>query len=145
MAKGYPDFFGYPQFPSIGPVVVDYFVSAAVVSGVVTTIHSITTKGQILGGFCRPLGDYTGWPFELTLSIDGETAISFQPSDLYGGRVYDSKIAPIYLIDYADGGVNFTFGFSPGITFVNSYLFTLEHNEGANRTVQSWLYYTLLK
>jgi len=145
MAKGYPDFFGYPQFPSIGPVVVDYFVSAAVVPRVQTTIHSISTKGQIIGGFCRPLGDYTGLPFELTLAIDGEIAMSFSPSELYGGRVYEPAIAPVYLIDYSYNGECFTFGFSPGITFVNSYIFTLEHSEVGNKLVQSWLYYTLLK
>ena len=142
MAKGYPDFFGFPQFPSLGPVVSDSQIGVNCVSGVMTPVHTILGKGVIMGGIMRPFGVFLWGPNRVNLSIDGDTVMAWTVTALWEYECYTPAAGPIYLVDYKFYGQSFAFGITPGLTFSESYILSFEHAEGFNKVVPSDLYYT---
>ena len=142
MAKGYPDFYGFSVFSKIGPVIDDTVAPLAVPTDVLTTIHNITGKGQIMGGHLRGADALDDVTTRLVLTIDGDTAIDQTIFRLYYAFAYYQDCGPIYITGINTRTHMIAIAFSRGITFEQSYHFQLFHSEGFARNIYSSIFYT---
>ena len=142
MAKGYPDFYGFSVFPKIGPVVDDTVAPLAVPTDVLTTVHNVVGKGEIVGGHLRFMGGVDYITTRLVLIIDGNTAIDQLAYRLWYAYADQPDCGPLFITSINVVTHMLSIAFTRGITFEQSFEVQVFHSEGFNRDVYSSVFYT---
>ena len=145
MAKGYPDYFGYSTFMQYGPLLSDEQSLVVVPTATWTTIHQINSKGMTKGGYFDPQGAYS-WPYPIVrMTIDNAAPFEIDTGEMWGSQAFSGNILPVFITQWLYNGEYFDCGIASGITFQNSFLLEFYHSEGANRLVNSFVYYTVVQ
>ena len=145
MAKGYPDYFGYSTFMQYGPLLSDEQTMVLVPNTTWTTITQINAKGMTKGGYFDPQGEYAGvWP-SVRITIDNAVPFEINVHQMWGSQAFSGDILPVFLTQWTYDGLYMDCGIASGITFQNTFLLEFYQSEGANRFVNSFLYYTVVQ
>jgi len=144
MPRGYPDWFGQPQFPKYGAV-KNLSGSTLVPSGVETEVFSIIGKGKI----------YYGWIYYLTLYdsssayyapiIDGTRVWRYIIDHMRQRGVYADSGYAMFLLCYDKESNLYVTGLRGDITFEKSFILLACQFSGATRNCYYDICYSLIQ
>jgi len=146
MARGYPDFFSHPMFPSFGELQEQPQLDALLLNGETETIFNITGKAVIFGGRIRLL-PATNLPNNITFHpvLDGNVMVTFT---VYAALVYnwvDQWDQIIFLTEYSTEGSAYNFTFSHDIPVATSFRLDVQNTTGGNLIINGELYYHVVR
>jgi len=133
MAKGYPDFYGFPIFPYYGDVSEEYDAAVVVLAGAFTELFSVTGKLRVHGGFMYISSNSSMEDDFFTVEIDGVAFYNFYVSEgiALHGAGFNYPIVPTYIrSDYGLAYYTFQTDWLAKDTFKISY-----DNNHANQIV----------
>lgn len=85
--RGYPDFFGYPNFPSKGVLQNDFGSVFILAINTWYTVLEVTGKGNVLGGIIYLIQDGIQMSdFEIKVSVDGMTVYANNRHSAYSSH-----------------------------------------------------------
>jgi len=142
MARGYPDFFGMPIFPSYGPAQLEDSGALVLAHGDTTDLVNIIGKGKTYGG--ELWFDGGGTIFvntEIIVTIDGIVSSQESPEWHFenGLDLDPNRIDRLVRLGYNTAGNKYcTYDFGKDYTFGQSLIVQLHNLSGANLTAQCW-------
>jgi hypothetical protein len=143
MPRGYPDWFGQPQFPKYGG---GRRVSGQKTITTVdeTTVVEISGKGRIYGGIMEA-GPVGVSPYDSTkIYIDGSLLIWTSWLDALQFKMFPESGTPLYLLCYDTVYPWYEWGIREGITFDNAFKITYKSDSANQRVINYKVFYSLI-
>ena len=148
MAKGYPDYYGFPLFPELGDYNIVDSVPIVLNPGDYTSIVNVSNKGIFHGAWAYLYNiDDMSLP-EPRILIDGHT-YAFKTIDNYLSSFFPESIEyfPIALVEYDVPHKKAALIFGKNITFVSNLNIRIYNSAVAGVdtfTVEGWGMYSLI-
>lgn len=142
MAKGYPDYFGMPFFPSYGPPVRQEEVNGTIGDGEQLPVFHVSAKGRLYGGWIQIIPDAIDpVQIRLYLWIDGEAVFYATLAMMLDWNISAPGYLPLGLIRYDYDSGTFVVCPSVDMTFGSEYLLEIGNGTGADLSVNAELHY----
>ena len=144
MARGYPDFFGVSVFPFYGAPQLDQFIDVGVPAAGTVTLHALTIKGQIAGGYMRVTTAHDLANYYLSVYFDGVRVFYLNLyTVMYHLHMSDSWPLRFTQANYEDDW--FTLGYVKGYPWGNAFRVDFQNASGAGVRVLSDLTYYVVR
>jgi len=144
MPRGYPDWFGQPQFPKYGAI-KSITGETIVERDVLTNVFSITGKGKIDSGrawYSPYLGFFTAY---FNLKIDGVSIWSNFIDHMKQLGCYAGSGQALFLLSYDSVLGLYTIGIRGDITFETSFILQTKQYTNTDLTCHYDVLYTLIE
>jgi hypothetical protein len=143
MPRGYPDWFGQPQFPQYGSV-SEAKAEITIATGTETTLVTISGKGRIYGGVVLCASGNVKNADYVKLYVDDVLLISICFYDLTWYGLYPDGDSPLYIIRYDETTPKMIAGIRKDITFSKSFKIAWKSDDANSRVVRYRLHYSLI-
>jgi len=141
MARGYPDFFGLPIFPSYGPFTYESAININCPNLVTTTILTINKKAKLYGGRLYIVGAAgSGVNYYPLLYFDDVGVGSNNVGSWLEYTTWISDHFGLWVEYYNDVTQNYVIGFPRDVTFGLKLEIKLAQNSGVAATANAFVY-----
>ena len=117
MARGYPDFFSMPIFPTRGVSQHEFITPIVVPAGTSGLVVDIAGKGSMLGGYVTIEGSLNFANMYLNPIIDGMPINRIYPLELFNARCTNSKNGLFFIVRLDYSASVWAFGISGDLDF----------------------------
>jgi hypothetical protein len=141
MPRGYPDWFGQPQFPKYGGTYRQAQLVSLLHNGETKTIYEINAKGRVFGGvtFLSTGGDISN--IQMRLYIDDQYTDEMTPSRGIWYNYTIPGIKPLILTYYDTLYDQVTISIGTELPFENNFKVVVYNNAGNDLLVDGELFY----
>lgn len=143
MSKGYPDYFGFPMFPTLGNYTQQY-VYKANKSDSVISMFDLQSKGITQGGYIYFTGVEDPVNVKMGITIDGYRFIDEAINNLMTFSQIHNDNGLIGLTKFSPSEELFNCVFSSGITFKDQYKLDIINPMNYIITIGSSLFYSII-
>jgi hypothetical protein len=144
MPRGYPDWFGQPQFPKYGSARYDNGSEIITEVGE-KTILEVITKGRTYGGMVYVYGSGASIHDTVHLYVDGKLLISRGFDNARDYNFSEGYVSPLILAYYDTLTPHYAFNINRDITFDLSFKVTYSTTSAQERDVFCFLFYSEIK
>ena len=121
-----------------------HYASDGVPTSTLTSLHSDTGRGMLLGGHCWWGAAGSVKSMKIHLIIDGDTITDDTVATFQEKSIFKENISPVYLAEYDDDFYAYTVGLSRGITFESSFEIKAHHTYGSDVYVVHNIFWALV-
>jgi hypothetical protein len=143
MPRGYPDWFGQPQFPKYGSAQSDQGYKIIKESGE-KTIFEVISKGRTYGGHIYVFGSGASITDVIHLYVDGKLLLSTTFMYARDYNFSEGYITPLILSCYDTLTPRYAFNINKDITFDLSFKVTYTTTSAEERDVFYFLFYSAI-
>jgi len=141
MARGYPDYFGLPIWPNYGTLKGSILPAGTALPAGDSTIHDLTVKGIVRGGFLELKDASLATLITLKLTIDGAEIYNDTIQFFLDNDLLEAFGALVKLCRYDIAKAAYSLEFTPDIMFGYQYNVVLNMPGAPGNTCYSRLFY----